>query len=124
MKKILIPFFLLYCFVAFAQENDFTGCMKKTSSRWGTSCSQCAQNENTYRVNLANSCSDTVEVKVAVQEKTKRWRIFHNRQLAPGDSISAYACMGTGKYLTWARKAGDLSVLLPSDEEIIEQYSK
>lgn len=121
MKKISVLFTVMLGYLLVnAQESvtDYSECLKKTSSAWGTKCSQCTSYENTYRVNLKNICKDTIEAKVAVREKSNRWRIFFNKQLAPGDSISGYACDGLGKYIFWARKAGDNSIVMPTDEEV------
>ena len=116
----LITVLLFACSLAKSQEStiDYTECIKKSSSSWGSKCSQCSNYENTYRVNLINICNDTVEVKVAVREKSNRWRIFFNKQLAPNDSISGYACDGLGKYMFWARKLCDNSIVMPTDDEV------
>lgn len=122
MKKIVTSLVLLFTFtgVSLAQSNekDYSECLTKVHSAWSTVCSQCTSAENTYRVYLKNTCSETVESKVCVREKANRWRIFHFRFIAPGDSVSAYACEGTGKYMHITRKAGDMNVILPEDHEI------
>ncbi|MBL7929186.1 MAG: hypothetical protein JNL47_06910 [Bacteroidia bacterium] len=100
------------------QEKDYSDCLTKVHSAWSTTCSQCTSIENTYRIYLKNTCTETVESKVCVREKVNRWRIFHFRSIAPGDSVSAYACEGTGKYMHITRKAGDMNVVLPDDNEI------
>jgi hypothetical protein len=69
-------------------------------------------------VNLKNVCSEKIDVKVAVQERSNRWRTFNMNNMAPGDTISGYACEGTGKYVFWTRQAGDKTIEFPSDEEI------
>ena len=97
---------------------DYSECLTKKSSVWGEKCSQCMNYNDSYRVNLINVCKDTIDVKVAVQENTKRWRTFLRSNLAPSDSVSAYACIGTGKYIYWAKKAGDKAVSFPTDEVI------
>lgn len=129
MKKIIILAFNIFLPVfIYAQApdttSDYSECLKKMSSRWGEKCQQCYNFDNSYRVNLANICKDMLDVKVAVQENTKRWRTFLKSNLAPNDSISAYACVGTGKYIFWARKVGDKSVSFPTDEEINLKYIK
>jgi hypothetical protein len=68
-------------------------------------------------------CAENIDVKVAVQERTMRWRTFSQNNMAPGDSISGYACTGTGKYIFWSRTAGDKTVVFPTDEEIEKEYS-
>ena len=128
MKK---TFLLIYCLMLpaflFSQANtttDYSECLKKTSSRWGEKCSQCMNFNDSYRVYLTNICSDTLDVKVAVQENTKRWRAFLRSSVLPKDSVSAYACVGTGKYMYWAKKAGDKAVVFPTDEEINRKNDK
>ncbi len=122
MNKIifsaLIMLFFLQASIAQTAEKDYSDCLTKVHSAWSTTCSQCTSTENTYRVYLKNTCSQTVESKVCVREKSNRWRIFHFRSIAPGDSVSAYACDGTGKYMHITRKAGDMNVVLPDDGEI------
>lgn len=103
------------------QEGD--RCIEKSSSEWGSNCGSCYNSTNSYRVNIKNICSEPVDVKLAVQEKTSRWRIFNLNDLAPGDSLSGYACEGTGKYIFWSRNAGDKSVVFPTDEEIELEFS-
>lgn len=103
------------------QEN--TECLSKSSSEWGTYGVACHKSDNSYRINLKNSCTVNIDAKVAVQEKTNRWRTFNRNNLAPGDSISGYACEGTGKYVFWTKTAGDKTVVFPTDEEIQLEFS-
>jgi Tfp pilus assembly protein PilX len=122
MDKFFFSALLVCLFIhnsrAQSHETDYSECLTKVHSAWSTACSQCLSAENTYRVYLKNTCNETVESKVCVREKANRWRIFHFRSIAPGDSVSAYACEGTGKYMHITRKAGDMNVLLPDDNEI------
>lgn len=121
MKKVLQFIFCMLPGFLFSQSDsmpDYSECLKKSSSAWGSKCSQCMNFENSYRVNLQNICKDVIDVKVAVQETTRKWRTFLKSNVAPGDSVSSYACVGTGKYIFWARKASDKSVFFPTDEEI------
>lgn len=106
--------------LAFKQsdEKDWSDCIKKTTFQWGSECKTCATTSKTYRVWFKNECSDTVAVKIAVQENHKRWKTFTRPQLMPGDSISGFACVGTGKYQYWAKKFNDNTIAFPSDEEI------
>jgi D-lyxose ketol-isomerase len=76
------------------------------------------------KINLKNVCTETLDVKIAVQEKSMRWRTYNQLNMAPGDTISAYACEGTGKYMFWAKKTGDNTILFPSDQEIDIEFSK
>lgn len=132
MKKMIFPvsiFFLIYGFSSpemhnTKQEQDLISCIKKYRSQWGRTCSACKTDEKTFTVFLKNECTQAVDIKCAVQEAEKRWRTFVRLNMLPGDSISAYACSGTGKYLYWARIAGDKSTPFPEDEEINQQHSK
>lgn len=129
MKKIILLINLvLIASISFSQNeeqgDEFSNCLKKTSSKWAGNCSQCQSNLNTYRVNLTNICAETLDVKIAVQEKTKKWRSFFLLNVLPNDSVSAYACNGTGKYIFWARKASDNEINFPTDEEINLTYTK
>ena len=112
----------------FAQGGEngdaYSNCLKKTSSKWADNCQQCFSSSNTYRVYLTNICKDTLDVKIGVQETTKKWRTFIHTKLTPADSVTAYACVGTGKYIFWARKAGDKEIIFPTDEEINLKYAK
>jgi hypothetical protein len=105
-------------------EYDQNECLVKTSSEWGSNCSACMNSKGSYRVNLRNECGTNLDVVVAVKEKTNRWRTFRVNNLAPGDSVSAYACDGAGKYTFWTRNAGDNKTMLPTDEEIQIEMSE
>jgi len=99
-------------------------CLKKSSSQWGSNCGACYNSSKSYRINLANLCDRSIDVKLAVQEKTLKWRTFNVNNLAPGDTISGYACEGTGKYVSWSRTAGDRTIIFPTDEEIEKEFSR
>ncbi len=105
------------------QDDPLSQCLKKSSSEWASTCGSCYNSSNSYRINLKNVCTENLDVKVAVQERTKRWRTFSQNNLAPGDTISSYACEGTGKYVFWNRKAGDKSIVFPTDEEIEKEFA-
>jgi hypothetical protein len=113
-----------------AQDQSFSECLVKTDSRWGAPCEKCESYvegykrdwSGTYQIDLKNACRDVIEVKVAVQEKNGTWRTFPVRALGPDESMSAFACEGSGKYLYWVRKANDTEIVLPSDREIITEY--
>jgi hypothetical protein len=57
-----------------------------------------------------------------MQEKDGTWRTFPVRALAPDETLDAFACRGSGKYLYWVRKADDTEIVLPSDQEILTEY--
>lgn len=129
MKKIIVLVYLISCSTLLHSQDvqtgdEYSNCLKKTSSKWASNCSQCPNNANTYRVNLTNVCKETLDVKVAVQEKTKKWRTFILLNVPPSDSVSAYACSGTGKYVFWARKASDNEIVFPTDDEINLQFAR
>jgi hypothetical protein len=71
---------------------------------------------------LKNTCEQEIDVMVCVQEDTDDWKRFQHTSMAVGDSLRAYACVGTGKYLAWARRAGDESVVFPSIEQVNADY--
>ena len=107
-----------------ATQSGGDQCLVKSSSEWGSNCGSCYSSVNSYRINLKNTCDYNLDVKLAVEETTNRWRTFVVNNLVPGDSISGYACDGTGKYVFWTRTAGDKSILFPSDEEIGHEFSQ
>jgi len=131
MKKfILLVVLLLAAFWAGAQDQSYADCLTKAASRWGAPCEKCEQYterykrdfSGTYQVDLQNSCSDLIEVKVAMQEKNGTWRTFPIKTLGPKESMTAFACQGTGKYMYWVRRVNDTEIILPSDHEILTEY--
>ena len=129
-KTLLLIVMLLIAFWAGAQDQSFTDCLVKTSSRWGAPCEKCEAYKEmykrdysgTYQIELKNACKEMLEVKVAVQEKNGTWRTFPVRALAADETMSAFACQGTGKYLYWVRRVNDTEIILPSDAEILTEY--
>jgi hypothetical protein len=105
-----------------ASQTDYADCVQKYRSGWGENCSQCVNSMDSYAVYLKNSCTEAIDVMVCVQETDKTWKKFQHSQMAPSDSLRAYACIGTGKYLSWARKAGDESTVFPTLEEVNKKY--
>ncbi len=113
-----------------AQDQSYADCVTKVNSSWGKPCEKCeAYTEvfkrdysGVYQIELKNTCSEQIEVKVAMQEKTGKWRTFPIRALAAGETMMAFACNGTGKYLYWARRLQDTEIVLPSDHEILVEY--
>lgn len=105
-------------------------CLVKSASSWGKPCDKCEaytegykrDSRGVYQIELQNTCTETIEVKVAVQESNGRWRTFPIKMLASGESMYAFACNGSGKYLYWVRKLNDTEVILPSDHEILVEY--
>jgi len=109
---------------AFSQSDamNYSDCVEKYRSGWGEDCSQCVNYNDSYVVYLKNTCDQAIDVMVCVQEETKDWKRFQHTSMASGDSLRAYACIGTGKYLAWARRAGDESVIFPSIEQVNADY--
>jgi hypothetical protein len=111
----------------FSTESDmpiqeYGDCVEKYRSNWGEDCSQCTNWNDSYVIHLRNTCTESLDVMVCVQESDKTWRRFQHSGMAPKDSLRAYACVGTGKYLSWARKAGDASITFPTMEEVNKKY--
>lgn len=105
-----------------ALAQDYGECVNKYRSDWGENCSQCTSWKDSYVVYLRNTCQESIDVMVCVQEDDKTWRRFQHKAMAPNDSLRAYACVGTGKYLSWARKAGDENITFPSVEQVNKEY--
>lgn len=114
----------LYAFQPVQEDDNLQNCLEKYRSEWSRYCSQCSDYSKSYRAYFRNVCRDTLDVKVAAQETDKRWRSFTRLALPPGDSLVAYACKGTGKYLYWVRKPGAAQFVFPDDEAINQQYPK
>ena len=114
----------------YAQDQSYADCVAKETSTWGQPCPKCeAYTEGfkrdysgVYQVELKNVCKESVEVKVAMQEKNGRWRTFPIKALDAGETMTAFACNGTGKYLYWVRRLNDTEILLPSDQQILVEY--
>jgi hypothetical protein len=123
-KYLLLVVVLIVGFVssAFLEEEDLAKYILKYKSEWGKSCLQCMESKGTYRVYLKNTYTEKLDIKVGVQEKDKRWRIFQRLSFSPNDTIVGYACKGTGKYMVWTKLSSDSSTELPSDGEINAQY--
>ncbi|MBL8008970.1 MAG: hypothetical protein JNJ64_00065 [Flavobacteriales bacterium] len=113
-----------------AQDMDANDCIVKASSAWGKPCEKCEYYKEgykrdfsgTYSIELQNTCPQLVEVKVAMQEKNGTWRTFPVKALAANETMTAFACQGTGKYLYWVRRVNDTEIVLPSDQEILTEY--
>lgn len=105
-------------------DKDLNTCLTKVDYKWGAECKPCNTGGKTYKVRFVNSCTDTLSVKIAVQENHKRWRTFNRPQVLPNDTISGFACEGTGKYLYWTKKWNDNTVDFPTDEEINSKHNK
>lgn len=111
---------VLWAFKSSEQEKDYTECLIKYRSAWGEYCENCNNiYKNSYKVFFRNECGEKIDVKVGVQDSiSRKWKTFYWSEMAPGDTMVAYACDGNGKYLKWVRKAGDNFMIFPSDDKI------
>src|ERR1035438_6608935 len=131
MKKIIfllaivIPGIALFAFKSGAKPlqaaDDLTDCLVKVKSRFGETCSLCGNSPDTYVVYIKSSCSKKLDVMIGVQEASQWWRLSTFLGVNSSDSLRAYACKGTGKFLRWAREAGDQSISFPTQAEVNEQ---
>ena len=115
--------------MAVANDQDFNECISKVGSEWGSKIGKCAEYDgykakydDTYRVDLKNTCTETLDVQICVQEEDKSWNCKTLTSIAPNVEFSHYACKGVGKYLRWTRVAGDESIFFPSTDQVNEQY--
>lgn len=112
-----------------AQDQSYADCLSKVSSSWGQPCEKCEiytgykrDYSTVYQVQFRNICGEMLEVKVAMEESNGMWRTFPVKALAAGDTMSTYACRGTGKYMYWARRVNDTEIILPTDGQIASAY--
>lgn len=103
---------------------DLGDCVQKYKSEWGQTCVGCTATKDSYKVYLKNSCDLPLDIKVAVQNKNKTWKIFEKENFGGDDTLVVFSCEGTGKYLKWARKAGDREIEFPSNMEIGKTYNR
>lgn len=97
---------------------DLNKCLIKYHFEWGLSGSQCRESSKSYAVFFRNECYKKIDVKCAVQEIDKRWKTYTRLGMNYNDTISGYACSGTGKYLYWVKSVDDKSTVFPTDDEI------
>ena len=107
-----------------AEDKDYNTCLTKVNYKWGAECKGCTTGGKTYKVWFVNSCDEKLAVKIAVQEEHKRWKTFVRLMVLPKDTISGFACAGTGKYLYWTKKSDDNTLDFPSDEKINSEHTK
>lgn len=107
-----------------AANQDMNNCIEKYDSKWGSRCRDCPVYKDSYKVLLRNTCEETVDLMCCVQKQYKNWECFYRYDMDSKDTLAAYACTGTGKYLKWTRKAGDKSIVFPTIEEVNKTYSK
>jgi len=118
---LLLVSLLVSNYKSIAQTNN-EGCILKVNSEWSIPVGNCINSNNTYKAYFVNQCGKPVDIKLAIQEKSNRWRVFNHLNIAPGDTVSGYACDGTGKFVNWSRPSGNKSIVFPTDDEINRDY--
>lgn len=103
-------------------SKDYTECLVKYNSSWGDPCEHCTYSQDIFQLFFRNECEDHLDALVAVQETDETWTCTYQENIAPQDTFAAYACKGTGKFLRWARKAGDRNTIFPTCKEVNESY--
>lgn len=103
-------------------QQNWSDCVAKVGSDWGGQCLNYGNSDLKYTVHLVNTCTEQIDLMCAVQRENERWRLFYRMDMNPNDTLSSYACRGNGKYLKWARKAGDHTIKFPTLDEVNEQY--
>ena len=79
---------------AMQPANEYGDCVEKYRSSWGEECAQCTKWNDSYVIHLRNTCSESIDVMVCVQETDKKWRRFQHTGMAPRDSLRACVCVG------------------------------
>jgi hypothetical protein len=114
--------FVLLCVTAFSGNDklssDTSDCLQKVKSVQGEKCGDCNDFKNSYTVYFVNVCDDTLDIKVAVQNLNKTWKIFEKENMAPHDTLVAWSCEGSGKFLKWVKKSGDRNTIFPTNMDI------
>lgn len=122
MKKLAAFLFLATLFSFTPQEDDINTCLKKVDSSWGKACDECTYNNDIYKVYYINTCDFAIDAVISLQGSKKIWKTNYFENVQPNDTMYAFNCHGTGKILKWVRKAGDKSIILPTDAEINAAY--
>lgn len=124
---VIILAFISFSFIYINDSNNdksWNECIEKYNSTWAQPCQDCTYNNDIFHVYFRNICEENLDVMIAVQESNKTWRCLYTENLAPKDTIVAFACKGTGKYLYWVRKAYDRELELPTCDEINKDYKE
>ena len=111
-----------YISVDAPQEEDWNQCVQKASSEWGGGCLNYGFSEEKYSVHLVNTCDNVIDLMSCVQRTNERWSCFYRMDMKMSDTLHAYACQGSGKYLKWVRRAGDVTTKFPTRKEVNDQY--
>lgn len=118
MRYLIV--FLLIAGKLFSQHAT-QDCIIKIKSGFGPvkSC----LGEDSYHVVLKSNCTSAIDIVCGIQERSGEWKVFRKNGFAPGDTMLAYGCDGSGKYQYWVRYVGDTSHL-PTYEELNPGASK
>lgn len=105
-----------------SDQQDWNSCVDKINSEWGGQCLNYGMSEAKYTVRLKNTCNEKVDLMCCVQYENTRWQCFYRMDMGQTDTLNAYACKGSGKYLKWVRKAGDVTTKFPTREQVNNDY--
>lgn len=123
----IAPLFMVFAFKGIDSEvvtpvEIDANCLTKTKSEWGGACKNYGNSEDKYTVFLQNDCDEAIDLMVCIQNKNKSWSCFYRNEFASKETMEASVCKGVGKYLKWARKAGDINTEFPTEVEVNETY--
>lgn len=123
-KLFLIPALILTGLsMAAFQDVDYADFLKKYDSQWALRCPKCGDlSPKSYTAKYRNTSKEKLDIKIALQKENKKWDVFVFNNLAPNDTVQVCVCNGTSKALKWARKAGDVNTIMPTEQEINNQY--
>lgn len=123
VRILLTSAFLFFCHsrTAWSQTSE-ENCIVKVKYEWSVPVGSCMISNNSYKAYFVNQCQQTLDIKLAIQEKSMRWKTFNHLSIAPGDTVVGFACEGTGKYVTWHRPTGNKTIIFPSDDQINRDY--
>ncbi|PLX01065.1 MAG: hypothetical protein C0594_14625 [Marinilabiliales bacterium] len=122
MKYLILFLLPLISGISISDEKDWNDCIEKYDSKWGEQCTGCNVYKDSFKVFLKNTCNEAVDVQVAMQNTNKKWQVYYKGNLNQGDTLSAWACKGSGKWLYWTRKAGDTEIEFYNEYQINSIY--
>lgn len=109
-------------YISANSEQDWNACVQKHADNWGGRCLNYGFSEGKYSIELINTCSEKVDLMCCVQNENQRWHCFYRMDMGSNDTLYANACHGSGKYLKWVRKAGDVLTKFPTRQQVNDQY--
>lgn len=62
--------------------NGLSEYLQVIKSEWGSKCINCKEFNNSYKVYFVNTCNDTLDIKVSMQNKNKTWKILREKILS------------------------------------------